>query len=58
MPTIDLDANDAAILRDTLENVLSDLGYEIANTDAKAFRDKLKERRTLLKRVVDELGGS
>jgi hypothetical protein len=55
MPQLDLDSNEAAILKETLENVASDLGYEIANTDSKDFRDRLKEKQSLLKRLAEKL---
>jgi len=56
MPQLDLDSNEAAVLKDTLESALSELGYEIADTDAKDYRDKLKEKQALLKGVVKKLG--
>lgn len=56
MPQLDLDTNEAAILKETLESVASELGYEIANTDSKDYRDKLKDKQSLIKRLVGELG--
>ena len=58
MPQLQLDDQEAATLKETLENVASDLGYEIANTDSKDFRDKLKAKRSLMLRLVQELGGA
>ena len=58
MPTLELDNNDAAVLKESLESVVSDLGYEIANTDSKDFRDNLKQKRELLKRLAGELGSA
>jgi len=58
MATINLDAHETEILRETLESVSSDLGYEISNTDAKEYRDKLKAKRALIQRVIGDLGGA
>ena len=55
MPQIQLDSKEAAILKETLESVVSDLGYEIANTDSKDYRDGLKSKQALIKRIVGEL---
>jgi len=55
MPQLDLDSNEATVLRETLESVVGDLGYEISNTDSKDFRDGLKEKQALLKRLAGEL---
>lgn len=46
---------EADVLREVLTSYLSDLRMEIADTDAQAFRDALKEREALLKRLVGEL---
>ncbi len=43
-------------LGEMLAEVLSELGYEIANTDSHDFRIQLREKQSLLKRVVEELG--
>ena len=56
MPQLQLDADEAAILKETLESAASELGYEIANTDNKDFRDKLKAKKELLGRLAGELG--
>ena len=55
MAQIELDTNEASVLRETLESVVSELGYEIANTDAKDFRDKLKEKQVVLRRLLQVL---
>ena len=55
MPSLELDASEAAVLKETLESAASELGYEIANTDSKDYRDKLKQKRELLRRLVGEL---
>jgi hypothetical protein len=46
------------VLRQVLEQAVSDLGMEISATDSKDFRDDLKMRREVLHRVVAALGGS
>jgi hypothetical protein len=56
MRPIEIDSHEAKTLLETLESVVSDLGYEIANTDAKDFRDGLKEKRARLQRVMEALG--
>ncbi len=56
MPQLDLDANEAALLKETLDSAVSELGYEIADTDSKDYRDGLKEKQALLKGLVAKLG--
>jgi hypothetical protein len=58
MSQIEISSQEATALLETLESVVSDLGYEIANTDAKDFRDKLKEKRARLQRVMEALGAA
>ena len=55
MSELQLNPEQHQALSDTLESVLSDLSVEIANTDLKSFRDKLKRRRDALKQVLDLL---
>jgi predicted component of type VI protein secretion system len=52
---IDLSATEEAILRDVLESVVSDLGMEIAGTDSQDFRERLKERREVVRKVIGGL---
>lgn len=56
MATIELNEDEAATLRKVLENYLSDLRMEIADTDALDYREQLKERKALLNRVLEQLG--
>jgi len=51
--TLTDDEKEALIL--LLEGSLSDLSFEIADTDRKNFRDQLKARRDLLRKVLDSL---
>ena len=55
MPLHELDEKEVVLLRETLASDLSDLGYEIANTDSKDYRDDLKEKQKALKRIVEQL---
>ena len=58
MAQLQLDDQEAAALKQVLESTASDLGYEIANTDSKDFREKLKTKRALLQRLIGQLGGA
>ncbi|HEU4565787.1 MAG TPA: hypothetical protein VFS05_14100 [Gemmatimonadaceae bacterium] len=55
MIQLSLSADDAAMLREMLEDYLSDLRMEVAGTDSKDWREALKRREELLKRLLDEL---
>lgn len=55
MIKLELTDSDATVLKEALEKALKDLSYEIADTDAKDFRDALKERRDALARVEQTL---
>ncbi len=52
---LDLDENEKQALSAALKSYLSDLSYEIADTDKKSFRDELKTRREHLQRVLDAI---
>ena len=52
MVHIELDPTEAQVLRMVLESYLSDLRMEIANTDLMDFREKLKARKMVLRKVV------
>ena len=56
MLELDLTPEEVAILRRVLTNDLSDLRMEIADTDRLDFRDRLRERKTVLAKVLDGLG--
>ena len=45
---IDLDATERSILMQTLESYLSDMSFEIADTDRMEFREELKAKRQSL----------
>ena len=54
---LDLEPSDAETLREVLASDLSELGYEIANTDAYDFKQKLKAKERFLRRIIEQLGG-
>lgn len=56
MPQISLSNDETATLRDVLQTYISDLRMEIAGTDAMDFREELKERESVLKRILAQLG--
>jgi hypothetical protein len=50
-----LDDDQAVALRDALGRYLSDLSMEIADTDAKDYREHLKQRRDNLRALLEQL---
>jgi hypothetical protein len=52
---LDISKADAVSLREILESALADLRYEINNTDSYDFKEKLRERQSLLERVIGQL---
>jgi hypothetical protein len=52
MVHIDLDPTEAQVLKMVLESYLSDLRMEIADTDSMDFREQLKARKMVLRKVV------
>jgi hypothetical protein len=52
MVRIELQPTEAEVLKMVLESYLSDLRMEIADTDSMDFRDKLKARKVILRKVV------
>jgi len=56
--TLQLTEEEADILRTLLENDLGDLRMEISNTDSADFREMLKVREAVIKRLIPALGGS
>jgi len=55
MIAIELDAGERDILAHVIENALSDLRMEIADTDSLDFRERLKARKRVLHKVLDAL---
>jgi hypothetical protein len=56
MIQLELTPEEVVTLRETLESVVSDLRYEINNTDAHDYRADLKLKLKLIERVVGQLG--
>ena len=55
MTQILLSDDEAAVLKLVLEQVIPDLRMEIADTENKELRDKLKEREAILKKIEKKL---
>ncbi len=49
---------DAATLKKALETYVSDLRMEVADTDAQDFREDLKQEESVIRRLVEQLGGA
>jgi hypothetical protein len=52
---LDLTTHEQEILREMLEQHLSDLRMEIADTERMEFRDMLKERKEVIRKILDVL---
>lgn len=52
---LELTGAECTILRETMEKALDDLLREIANTDSREFRGRLKEREEVVKRILARL---
>ncbi|HEC18835.1 MAG TPA: hypothetical protein ENI97_05770 [Gammaproteobacteria bacterium] len=50
---LDLNEQEKQALSEALKSYLSDMSYEIADTDRMEFREELKAKRDLLKKVLD-----
>jgi hypothetical protein len=55
MIQVDLGEEERQILLEVLESALSDLRMEIADTDSMDFRDMLKGRKEVIKKVIGAL---
>ena len=55
MIQFDLSDEDRQILLEVLENALSDLRMEIADTDSMDFREMLKGRKAVIKKAIAAL---
>ena len=56
MAQLTLTDQEAATLRRVLEQYVSDLRMEIADTDAMDFREQLKREEAFLKKLIEQLG--
>jgi hypothetical protein len=54
---LDLDDNQAELLREVLDITLHDLNYEIASADLPSYREMLRGRREALLPILDAVGG-
>jgi len=52
MPTLELTSTEAGMLRSILEGYLGDLRMEVAHTDSMDYREKLKVKEALVKKVL------
>ena len=50
-----LEPTEAEVLRMVLESYLSDLRMEIADTDSMDFREKLKARKQVLRKILESI---
>jgi hypothetical protein len=55
MTKLELSVEERDVLTDTLQIYLSNLSYEIANTDSMDFRDGLKHKREILSNILSML---
>ncbi|HEX9286347.1 MAG TPA: hypothetical protein VF999_03660 [Thermoanaerobaculia bacterium] len=53
--TIQLAEEEAQVLRSVLEEYISELRMEVANTDSMDFREDLKRKEDILKSLVNQL---
>jgi hypothetical protein len=53
MISLDLSAEEREILQQVLETEFSDLRMEIAGTDSFDYRERLKRRKEVLRKVLD-----
>ncbi len=52
---LELTGTERTVLRETMEKALDDLLREIANTDSREFRGRLKEREGVVKGILARL---
>lgn len=55
MINLELNDQELLVLNETLQNFLSDLSYEISNTDLQKYREQLKARRAVLEKIKNAL---
>jgi len=55
MTQLELSVEEREVLADTLQIYLSNLSYEIANTDSMDFREGLKHKREILDNIQSML---
>jgi hypothetical protein len=52
-----LSDDERALLQEVLSSAFRDLRMEIVDTDNHAYKARLRERETLLKGILDRVGG-
>jgi hypothetical protein len=52
---LNLSEDEQNIIKDILENNISDLSMEITDTDKMEYREKLKIKRNVLKKLLNSL---
>jgi len=55
MIQLDLEPREVELLREILDTALSDFRMEIADTDSLDYRQKLKDRKQVLIKVLENL---
>jgi hypothetical protein len=55
MDTLELSRHEEEYLGELLDSAISDLRAEIAHTDSPDFKDSLRERKEVLKRIAERL---
>lgn len=55
MLIVSLTAEEAHILIESLEHHVSELSHEIADTDSKDYREKLKRKKSTLNKILQEI---
>lgn len=55
MLNLDLTDEEVEVLRHVLESYLSDLRMEIADTDLLDFRNMLKDRKSVIRKVLEAM---
>lgn len=55
MIQLDLNEEEREMLKDLMEEEISELRFEIADTERKDYRDMLKRKEALLKKVLEEV---
>jgi chromosome segregation ATPase len=55
MLIVSLTAEEAQILIESLESHITELSHEIADTDSKDYREKLKHKKSTLNKILQEI---
>jgi hypothetical protein len=56
MPNLEMTEDEIKTLAEVLESAVSELGYEIANTDSMDYRDGLKAKKATAAAILERLG--